>query len=74
MFFWAPVMKWCLVAAGLKDLTRPADKLSVSQNIGKDSDSWLFQSFLIASCGKPWPQRALSGCDTLLSLHPSTTA
>ena len=27
-------MKWCLVAAGLKDLTRPADKLSVSQNLG----------------------------------------
>lgn len=33
VFFWAPVMKWCLVAAGLKDLTRPADKLSVSQNV-----------------------------------------
>jgi len=32
IFFWAPLMKWCLVAAGLKDLTRPADKLSVSQN------------------------------------------
>jgi hypothetical protein len=30
-------MKWCLVAAGLKDLTRPADKLSVSQNTGKYS-------------------------------------
>ena len=27
-------MKWCLVAAGLKDLTRPAEKLSVSQNVG----------------------------------------
>ena len=27
-------MKWCLVAAGLKDLSRPADKLSVSQNVG----------------------------------------
>lgn len=26
-------MKWCLVAAGLKDLSRPADKLSVSQNV-----------------------------------------
>jgi hypothetical protein len=25
-------MKWCLVAAGLKDLSRPADKLSMSQN------------------------------------------
>ena len=34
VFFWAPMMKWCLVAAGVKDLTRPADKLSVSQNVG----------------------------------------
>ncbi|KAF9451297.1 UPF0041-domain-containing protein [Macrolepiota fuliginosa MF-IS2] len=33
VFFWAPLMKWCLVGAGLKDLTRPADKLSVSQNL-----------------------------------------
>ncbi|KAG7090874.1 Mitochondrial pyruvate carrier 2 [Marasmius oreades] len=33
VFFWAPLMKWCLVAAGLKDITRPADKLSVSQNV-----------------------------------------
>ncbi|CAE6420680.1 unnamed protein product [Rhizoctonia solani] len=32
VFFWAPLMKWCLVAAGLKDMSRPADKLSVSQN------------------------------------------
>lgn len=28
-------MKWCLVGAGLKDLGRPADKLSVSQNLGE---------------------------------------
>ena len=28
------MMKWCLVAAGLKDLNRPAEKLSVSQNVG----------------------------------------
>lgn len=33
VFFWAPLMKWCLVLAGVKDLTRPADKLSVSQNL-----------------------------------------
>lgn len=32
VFFWAPLMKWCLVAAGIKDLSRPADKLSVTQN------------------------------------------
>jgi hypothetical protein len=33
VFFWAPLMKWCLVGAGLKDLSRPAEKLSLSQNI-----------------------------------------
>ncbi|KAK1229182.1 Mitochondrial pyruvate carrier 2 [Marasmius sp. AFHP31] len=33
VFFWAPLMKWCLVAAGLKDMGRPADQLSVNQNV-----------------------------------------
>jgi len=33
VFFWAPMMKWCLVLAGVKDMGRPADKLSVSQNL-----------------------------------------
>ncbi|KAI0044350.1 UPF0041-domain-containing protein [Auriscalpium vulgare] len=33
VFFWAPAMKWCLVAAGVKDLSRPAENLSVSQNV-----------------------------------------
>ncbi|KAL1405532.1 Mitochondrial pyruvate carrier 2 [Vanrija albida] len=33
IFFWAPLAKWALVAAGIKDLSRPADKLSVSQNV-----------------------------------------
>lgn len=28
-------MKWCLVGAGLKDLSRPAEKLSLSQNLGE---------------------------------------
>lgn len=32
IFFWAPVFKWGLVLAGLKDLSRPADQLSVSQS------------------------------------------
>jgi mitochondrial pyruvate carrier 2 len=27
-------MKWCLVAAGIKDLARPPEKLSVSQKLG----------------------------------------
>ncbi|KAI9193414.1 mitochondrion protein [Polychytrium aggregatum] len=31
IFFWAPAMKWGLVIAGLGDLQRPAEKLSVFQ-------------------------------------------
>ncbi|OJJ55876.1 hypothetical protein ASPSYDRAFT_48140 [Aspergillus sydowii CBS 593.65] len=30
--FWAPVMKWALVVAGISDFQRPAEKLSLTQN------------------------------------------
>ncbi|KAI9904282.1 hypothetical protein N3K66_000811 [Trichothecium roseum] len=30
--FWAPVMKWSLVLAGISDFARPAEKLSFTQN------------------------------------------
>ncbi|KAI9804985.1 MAG: hypothetical protein M1833_006288 [Piccolia ochrophora] len=30
--FWAPVMKWSLVLAGISDFYRPAEKLSLTQN------------------------------------------
>ncbi|KAJ3081000.1 UPF0041-domain-containing protein [Rhizoclosmatium globosum] len=32
IWFWCPIVKWGIVAAGLKDLNRPAEKLSVSQS------------------------------------------
>jgi len=49
VFFWAPMMKWCLVGAGLKDLSRPADKLSVSQNLALAMTGfiWVRYSFVI---------------------------
>ncbi|XP_018788113.1 PREDICTED: mitochondrial pyruvate carrier 2-like [Bactrocera latifrons] len=31
VFFWAPLFKWSLVIAGLSDLARPAETLSVPQ-------------------------------------------
>ncbi|XP_065362953.1 mitochondrial pyruvate carrier 2-like [Calliphora vicina] len=31
VFFWSPMFKWGLVIAGLSDLARPAETLSVSQ-------------------------------------------
>ncbi|GAP82397.1 putative upf0041 domain protein [Rosellinia necatrix] len=30
--FWAPVLKWALVLAGIGDFARPVEKLSVTQN------------------------------------------
>ena len=33
VFFWAPAMKWSLVLAGLSDLNRPAENLSLGQNV-----------------------------------------
>lgn len=32
-FAYIPTAKWALVAAGIKDLSRPADKLSAPQNL-----------------------------------------
>lgn len=32
VFFWAPAFKWSLVIAGLGDLSRPADQLSIGQS------------------------------------------
>ncbi|CAI4218329.1 unnamed protein product [Parascedosporium putredinis] len=31
--FWAPVMKWAIVIAGISDFARPAEKLSLTQNL-----------------------------------------
>ncbi|KAH3726780.1 mitochondrial pyruvate carrier 2-like [Dreissena polymorpha] len=42
IFFWAPSMKWCLVIAGIGDLSRPAEKLST------------FQSSALACTGLIW--------------------
>ncbi|KAG8987976.1 Mitochondrial pyruvate carrier 2 [Tulasnella sp. JGI-2019a] len=49
VFFWAPMMKWALVAAGVKDLSRPAEKLSVSQNVALAATGfiWVRYSFVI---------------------------
>uniref|UniRef100_T1IY33 Mitochondrial pyruvate carrier n=1 Tax=Strigamia maritima TaxID=126957 RepID=T1IY33_STRMM len=33
IFFWAPAFKWGLVAAGIQDIARPVEKLSLPQCI-----------------------------------------
>ncbi|GFS08964.1 mitochondrial pyruvate carrier [Elysia marginata] len=45
--FWAPCAKWALVIAGLGDLSRPAEKLSI------------YQSTALASTGAIWARYSL---------------
>uniref|UniRef100_A0A7E4UX89 Mitochondrial pyruvate carrier n=1 Tax=Panagrellus redivivus TaxID=6233 RepID=A0A7E4UX89_PANRE len=49
VFFWAPTVKWCLVGAGLADLARPAEKLSLMQNLALLATGavWARYSFVI---------------------------
>mmetsp|Transcript_368 Transcript_368/g.623 ORF Transcript_368/g.623 Transcript_368/m.623 type:complete len:119 (+) Transcript_368:5391-5747(+) len=32
VFFWAPTMKWVLVIAGVKDMSRPVERVSLPQS------------------------------------------
>jgi hypothetical protein len=45
IFFWAPLAKWALVIAGIKDLARPADKLSFSQNAALAATGFIWVSY-----------------------------
>ncbi|KAI9266393.1 mitochondrial pyruvate carrier [Helicostylum pulchrum] len=47
--FWAPTFKWGIVIAGLSDLQKPADQLSLSQNIslGVSGLIWTRYGFVI---------------------------
>ncbi|KAI5481664.1 hypothetical protein MNV49_002890 [Pseudohyphozyma bogoriensis] len=49
VFFWAPMFKWGLVAAGLKDLNRPAEVISIPQNLALTATGliWVRYSFVI---------------------------
>ncbi|KAF8983110.1 UPF0041-domain-containing protein [Cyathus striatus] len=85
VFFWAPLMKWCLVAAGVKDLTRPADKLSVSQNLALTATGFIWVRYSLVITPVNYSLAAvnffvgLSGLTQLgrianhRKLHPETT-
>mmetsp|Transcript_3948 Transcript_3948/g.6904 ORF Transcript_3948/g.6904 Transcript_3948/m.6904 type:complete len:115 (-) Transcript_3948:1056-1400(-) len=49
VFFWAPTMKWGLVIAGLADINRPVEKISVAQNLALATTGliWTRWSFVI---------------------------
>jgi len=54
IFFWAPLFKWSLVVAGLKDMTRPAEKLSVSQSGALSVTGLIWSRYSMVIIPKNW--------------------
>ncbi|KAF5325648.1 hypothetical protein D9611_000125 [Ephemerocybe angulata] len=68
VFFWAPMMKWCLVAAGIKDMTRPADKLSLSQNIALTATGFIWVRYSLVITPINYSLAAVNFCVGLSGL------
>ncbi|KAL1765393.1 mitochondrial pyruvate carrier 2, partial [Sigmodon hispidus] len=54
VFFWAPIMKWGLVCAGLADMARPAEKLSTAQSIVLMATGFIWSSYSLVIIPKNW--------------------
>ncbi|XP_043928292.1 mitochondrial pyruvate carrier 2-like [Protopterus annectens] len=54
VFFWAPIMKWGLVIAGLADLTRPADKLSTAQSGVLTATGFIWSRYSLVIIPRVW--------------------
>lgn len=54
IFFWAPAFKWGLVIAGLGDLQRPANQLSVGQSSALAVTGVIWTRYSLAITPKNW--------------------
>ncbi|KAI8819911.1 mitochondrial pyruvate carrier, partial [Fimicolochytrium jonesii] len=52
--FWAPAMKWGLVIAGLSDLQRPVEKLSVTQTVALAATGVIWSRYSLVITPKNW--------------------
>ncbi|XP_073979325.1 mitochondrial pyruvate carrier 2-like [Rhodnius prolixus] len=52
--FWAPVIKWGLVVAGLSDISRPAEQLSVAQSSALMATGAIWSRYSLVIIPKNW--------------------
>ncbi|KAI7872130.1 mitochondrial pyruvate carrier [Spinellus fusiger] len=52
--FWAPATKWALVLAGIGDLNRPAEKLSLTQNLSLLATGIIWSRYSTVIIPKNW--------------------
>jgi len=71
VFFWSPLFKWGLVVAGIGDLTRPADKISVPQSSSLAATGIIWSRYSLVIIPKNW---ALFSVNVFVALTASYTA
>lgn len=54
IFFWAPAFKWSLVIAGLGDLTRPSEKISLGQSAALSATGLVWARYSMVIIPKNW--------------------
>ena len=54
IFFWAPAFKWALVIAAIADMTRPAEKLSVTQSTALAATGFIWSRYSLVIIPKNW--------------------
>lgn len=62
------MMKWCLVAAGIKDFNRPAEKLSISQNVALAATGLIWVRYSLVITPVNYSLAAVNGCVGLTGL------
>ncbi|PAA68931.1 hypothetical protein BOX15_Mlig029984g3, partial [Macrostomum lignano] len=54
IFFWAPTFKWALVIAGIADLRRPAERLSLTQSTALAATGLIWSRYSMVIVPKNW--------------------
>lgn len=62
VFFWAPMMKWALVLAGLRDLNRPVEKLSLAQNLALTGTGFIWVRYAMVITPVNYSLAAVNFC------------
>eukprot|EP00126_Sphaerothecum_destruens_P005700 Sdes_comp18971_c0_seq3m9501 len=54
IFFWAPLAKWCLVIAGIVDIQRPVETMSLTQQVALAATGMIWSRYSLVIIPKNW--------------------
>ncbi|XP_075985044.1 mitochondrial pyruvate carrier 2-like isoform X1 [Anticarsia gemmatalis] len=74
IFFWAPAFKWGLVMAGLGDLKRPVESLSVPQSVSLAATGLIWSRYSLVIIPKNYSLFAVNVFVAITSLYQISRA